>query len=61
MEADAEMGPIVTARGASARRGYIGIGVDEGAKLVVDGRGHTVPGHEKGFFTGGTLFDHVTP
>jgi malonate-semialdehyde dehydrogenase (acetylating)/methylmalonate-semialdehyde dehydrogenase len=33
----------------------------EGAELVVDGRGCTVPGHEGGFFTGGTLFDRVTP
>ena len=40
---------------------YIGIGVEEGATLVVDGRGHTVEGYEGGFFTGGTLFDHVTP
>ena len=41
---------------------YIGFGVEEGAKLVVDGRGFTrSPGFEGGFFTGGTLFDHVTP
>ena len=41
--------------------GYIEVGVNEGAKLVVDGRGLKVPGHEQGFFTGGSLFDHVTP
>jgi malonate-semialdehyde dehydrogenase (acetylating)/methylmalonate-semialdehyde dehydrogenase len=61
MELDAEMGPIVTAQAKERIEGYIGLGVEEGAKLVVDGRGHTVPGHEGGFFTGGTLFDHVTP
>ncbi|WP_374568305.1 CoA-acylating methylmalonate-semialdehyde dehydrogenase [Ideonella sp.] len=61
MELDAEMGPIVTREAKQRIEGYIGIGVEEGAKLVVDGRGHTVPGHEGGFFTGGTLFDHVTP
>src|SRR3546814_15762762 len=33
----------------------------EGAKLVVDGRGVKVQGHENGFFTGGSLFDNVTP
>jgi len=33
--------------------------VQEGAKLVVDGRGWQVPGHEQGFFTGATVFDHV--
>jgi len=61
MELDAEMGPIVTAEAKARIEGYVGLGVEEGAKLVVDGRGHTVPGHEGGFFTGGTLFDHVTP
>ena len=33
----------------------------DGATLAADGRGHAVTGHEHGFFTGGTLFDHVTP
>ena len=61
MELDAEMGPIVTKQALERIEGYIDIGVKEGAKLVVDGRGLKVPGHEKGFFTGGTLFDHVTP
>jgi malonate-semialdehyde dehydrogenase (acetylating)/methylmalonate-semialdehyde dehydrogenase len=61
MALDAEMGPIVTQQAKERIEGYIGIGVEEGAKLVVDGRGHKVPGLEGGFFTGGTLFDHVTP
>ncbi len=61
MELDAEMGPIVTKQALERIEGYIGIGVDEGAQLVVDGRGHQVDGHAEGFFTGGTLFDHVTP
>jgi malonate-semialdehyde dehydrogenase (acetylating)/methylmalonate-semialdehyde dehydrogenase len=61
MELDAEMGPIVTKQALERIEGYIGIGVEEGATLVVDGRGHKVPGLEGGFFTGGTLFDHVTP
>ena len=61
MELDAEMGPIVTREARERIEGYIALGVEEGATLVVDGRGHRVPGHEKGFFTGGTLFDHVTP
>jgi malonate-semialdehyde dehydrogenase (acetylating)/methylmalonate-semialdehyde dehydrogenase len=61
MELDAEMGPIVTREARDRIEGYIGIGVEEGAQLVVDGRGHRVPGFEQGFFTGGTLFDHVTP
>ncbi|MBZ8141051.1 methylmalonate-semialdehyde dehydrogenase (CoA acylating) [Rubrivivax gelatinosus] len=61
MELDAEMGPIVTREARDRIEGYIATGVDEGAELVVDGRGHSVPGHEGGFWTGGTLFDHVTP
>jgi malonate-semialdehyde dehydrogenase (acetylating)/methylmalonate-semialdehyde dehydrogenase len=61
MELDAEMGPIVTQQALERIEGYIDIGVQEGAELVVDGRGHQVAGHEQGFFTGGTLFDKVTP
>ncbi|QGZ58680.1 CoA-acylating methylmalonate-semialdehyde dehydrogenase [Paraburkholderia acidiphila] len=61
MEADAEMGPIVTKQALERVEGYIATGVEEGATLVVDGRGLKVPGHENGFFTGGTLFDNVTP
>ncbi|MFT4439173.1 CoA-acylating methylmalonate-semialdehyde dehydrogenase [Caballeronia sp. 15715] len=61
MESDAEMGPIVTRQALERIEGYIALGVEEGASLVVDGRGLKVPGHEEGFFTGGTLFDHVTP
>ena len=68
MELDAEMGPIVTRQALERIEGYIDVGVKEGAKLVVDGRVDPqtgkpmkVKGHEEGFFTGGTLFDHVTP
>ncbi|WP_144107676.1 CoA-acylating methylmalonate-semialdehyde dehydrogenase [Paraburkholderia sp. BCC1886] len=61
MNADAEMGPVVTRQALERIENYIAVGVEEGASLVVDGRGLKVPGHEEGFFTGGTLFDHVTP
>jgi len=61
MELDAEMGPIVTKEARDRIEKYVGIGVEEGAQLVVDGRGHKVSGFEAGFFTGGSLFDHVTP
>jgi malonate-semialdehyde dehydrogenase (acetylating)/methylmalonate-semialdehyde dehydrogenase len=61
MEFDAEMGPLVTRQALERVEGYIAAGVDEGAKLVVDGRGTKVAGHDNGFFTGGSLFDHVTP
>jgi malonate-semialdehyde dehydrogenase (acetylating) / methylmalonate-semialdehyde dehydrogenase len=61
MELDAEMGPVITRDALNRIEGYIETGVKEGAALVVDGRGLKAPGHEQGFFTGGTLFDHVTP
>nr|WP_145551834.1 CoA-acylating methylmalonate-semialdehyde dehydrogenase [Variovorax boronicumulans] len=61
MELDAEMGPIVTKQALERIEGYIATGVEEGAELLVDGRNFKVAGHEQGFFTGGTLFDKVTP
>jgi len=56
----AEMGPLVTRDHYEKVKGYIDIGVEEGADLVVDGRGFTLQGYENGFFLGGTLFDRVT-
>ncbi|KAB8043196.1 aldehyde dehydrogenase family protein, partial [Janthinobacterium rivuli] len=61
MDLSAEMGPVVTQVHKDKIAGYIATGVKEGAKLVADGRGFVLPGHEKGFFLGGSLFDHVTP
>jgi malonate-semialdehyde dehydrogenase (acetylating)/methylmalonate-semialdehyde dehydrogenase len=61
MEADAEMGPLVTAAHKAKVEAYIDDGIRAGAQMRVDGRGLKVAGHEKGFFLGGTLFDHVTP
>jgi malonate-semialdehyde dehydrogenase (acetylating)/methylmalonate-semialdehyde dehydrogenase len=57
----AEMGPLVTRQHLDKVTGYVAKGVEEGAKLVVDGRGLKVPGHEGGFFLGGCLFDGVRP
>ena len=56
-----DMGPLVTAAHRDKVTGYIDAGVQQGATLVVDGRGLTIAGHEHGFFLGPTLFDHVTP
>ena len=58
---EADMGPLVTAAHRERVAAYIDTGVREGARLVVDGRGHVVKGYEGGFFLGGTLFDHVQP
>ena len=60
-DADAHYGPVVTAAHKAKVEGWIQKCVDEGAELVVDGRGFTLQGHEEGFFIGPTLFDHVTP
>jgi malonate-semialdehyde dehydrogenase (acetylating) / methylmalonate-semialdehyde dehydrogenase len=58
---EAEMGPLVTKQHYDKVRGYIDLGVQEGAKLVVDGRGLKLQGYENGYFLGGSLFDHVEP
>lgn len=61
VEADADMGPLVTGQHKAKVEGYITKGVEEGARLLVDGRNFQVPGAENGFFVGATLFDGVTP
>jgi len=59
-DAEAHYGPVVTAAHKQKIENWIQTGVDEGAELVVDGRGFKLQGHEEGFFVGPTLFDHVT-
>lgn len=58
---DADFGPLVTRQHMEKVRGYVDLGIEEGAKLVVDGRGFKMQGYENGFYMGGCLFDHVTP
>ena len=58
---DSEMGPLVTAEHLAKVKGYVDLGVEEGATLAVDGRGFKLQGYEKGHFMGGCLFDNVTP
>ena len=57
---DAQYGPVVTPEHRQRIENWIQTGVDEGAELVVDGRGFSLQGHEEGFFIGPSLFDHVT-
>jgi len=54
-----EMGPLITKEHLEKVKGYVDLGVKEGAKLVVDGRNIKLQGFEKGFYMGGCLFDHV--
>ena len=60
-DAEAHYGPVANAAHKQRVENWIQTGVDEGAELVVDGRGFTLQGHEEGFFVGPSLFDHVTP
>lgn len=60
-DADAEMGPVITREAKERIEGLISKGESEGAKVLVDGRGHKLQGYENGFWVGGTLLDHVTP
>jgi malonate-semialdehyde dehydrogenase (acetylating)/methylmalonate-semialdehyde dehydrogenase len=57
---DVDFGPLVTKQAETRVRGLIDSGVEQGAKLVVDGRGIKIQGYEAGFFVGATLFDNVT-
>ncbi len=60
-DADANYGPLVTREHRDKVKAYIDMGVKEGAELLVDGRGFSMQGYEKGFFLGGSLFDRVRP
>ena len=57
---DMDYGPVVTAAAKANIERLVQSGVDQGAKLVVDGRGFKLQGYEEGYFVGPHLFDHVT-
>ena len=59
MDKASEMGPLVTKEHLERVKGYVDLGVKEGAKLVVDGRDIKLQGYENGYYIGGCLFDHV--
>ena len=60
-DAEAHYGPVVNAAHKARVEGWIDQGVKDGAELVIDGRGFSLQGHEKGYFVGPSLFDHVKP
>ncbi|WP_239451854.1 CoA-acylating methylmalonate-semialdehyde dehydrogenase [Frondihabitans sp. PAMC 28766] len=60
LDPKADYGPLVSRAAVERVTAAIQKGVDDGAELLADGRGHVVPGYENGFFLGPTLFDHVT-
>ncbi len=57
---DVDFGPLVTAEAKTRVLGLVDRGVEEGAKLVVDGRDFRMQGYEEGYFVGACLFDNVT-
>ena len=60
MDETSEMGPLVTKEHLERVKGYVDLGVKEGAKLVIDGRDIKMQGYENGYYIGGCLFDQVT-
>lgn len=61
MDPQSDMGPLVTKQHFDKVKGYVDIGVKEGAKLAVDGRGLKLQGYENGYYMGGCVFDEVKP
>ncbi len=59
MDRNSEMGPLVTKEHLERVRGYVDLGIKEGADLVVDGRDIKLQGYEDGYYIGGCLFDNV--
>ena len=55
-----DMGPLITRAHRDKVASYVDAGVQQGAKLIVDGRKLKIAGHEQGFFLGASIFDHVT-
>ena len=55
-----DLGPVVNAGHRKFVTDWIQTGIDEGARLILDGRNPDVPGFEGGFYIGPTIFDHVT-
>ena len=58
---EADYGPLVTKQHLEKVKSYIDLGIKEGARLAVDGRGFRMQGYESGYFLGGSLFDEVRP
>ena len=59
LDKSSEMGPLVTKEHLEKVKGYVDLGVKEGADLAVDGRSVNLQGFENGFYIGGCLFDNV--
>jgi malonate-semialdehyde dehydrogenase (acetylating)/methylmalonate-semialdehyde dehydrogenase len=61
LDKEVEMGPVITAESKQRIESLIGKGVNEGAKVLVDGRNPSIPGYERGYFVRPTVLDNVNP
>jgi len=61
LDESVNMGPVVTKRAKERIIGYIEKGIEEGAKLILDGRNVKVEEYPNGYFLGPSVFDDVTP
>jgi len=61
MDESVQMGPVVSQKSLDRIMGYVDKGLEEGAQLLLDGRGVQVEGHPNGYFIGPTIFTDVTP
>jgi malonate-semialdehyde dehydrogenase (acetylating)/methylmalonate-semialdehyde dehydrogenase len=61
LDAGVEMGPVITAESKQRIEALIAKGASEGAKVLVDGRGASIPGYERGYFVRPTILDGVDP
>jgi len=61
LDPEVEMGPVITAESKQRVESLIGKGVSEGAEVLVDGRGASIPGYEHGYFVRPTILDNVDP
>lgn len=61
MQADVAMGPVITKESKERIESLIGKGVEEGARLILDGRHPTIDGCEEGYFVAPTILDDVKP
>ena len=57
---ESDMGPLISKEHKEKVENYISKGIEEGAKLIADGRNYKIQGYENGYFVGPTLFDSVT-
>ena len=61
MDEGVQIGPVISRRALERITGYIEKGLEEGAKLLLDGRDVKVEGYPNGYFIGPTIFDEITP